>query len=129
MFADVILALAQRSGGRDTVCIGGHRPCQTRAVFVVVVDVKLNPRKRNAASDCGFADADETGIGFVRRGDFVGLAVFHAVNLGREHLIRVMLRGLYFRNAVASPFEPVCFRTAVCAGGQRGDDRADSRAV
>ena len=122
VFADEILALAQRPGGRDTVFISGHCSCQTRAVFVVVVDVKLNPRKRNAASGCGFADADVAGIGFVYCRNFVGLAVFHAVNLGREQLIRVMLRGLRFRNAVASPFEPAGFCTAIRAGGQRGDD-------
>ena len=96
VFADVILALAQRSGGRDTVCIGDHRPRQTRAVFVVVVDVKLNPRKRNAASDCGFADADVAGIGFIRRGDFISFAVFRTVKLSREQLVGVMFRSLYF---------------------------------
>jgi len=122
VFADVILTLAQRPGDCHAVFISGHCSCQTRAVFVVVVDVKLNPCKRNAASGCGFADADETGIGFVRCGDFVSLAVFHAVNLGREQFIRVMLRGLNLRNAVASPFKPIGFCAAVCAGGQCGDD-------
>ena len=117
VFADEILALAQRPGDCHAVFISGHCSCQTRAVFVVVVDVKLNSCKRNAASGCGFADADVAGIGFVYCRNFVGLAVFHAVNLGREQLIRVMLRGLRFRNAVASPFEPVRFCAAVCAGG------------
>ena len=96
MLADNILSLAQRHGDCHTVFIGGHRPCQTGAVFVVVVDVKLNSCKRNAASGCGFADADETGIGFIRRGDFISFAVFRTVKLSREQLVGVMFRGLYF---------------------------------
>ena len=96
MFADVILALAQRPGDCHAVFISGHCSCQTRAVFVVVVDVKLNPCKRNAASDCGFADADVAGIGFIRRGDFISFAVFRTVKLSREQLVGVMFRGLYF---------------------------------
>ena len=96
MFADVILALAQRPGDCHAVFISGHCSCQTGAVFVVVVDVKLNPCKRNAASDCGFADADVAGIGFIRRGDFISFAVFRTVKLSREQLVGVMFRGLYF---------------------------------
>ena len=96
MFADVILVLAQRPGDCHAVFISGHCSCQTRAVFVVVVDVKLNPCKRNAASDCGFADADVAGIGFIRRGDFISFAVVRTVKLSREQLVGVMFRGLYF---------------------------------
>ena len=96
VFANDIFALAQRFGDCHAVFISGHCSCQTRAVFVVVVDVKLNPCKRNAASDCGFADADVAGIGFIRRGDFISFAVFRTVKLSREQLVGVMFRGLYF---------------------------------
>ena len=96
VLADNILSLAQRPGCCNTVFIGGHRPCQTRTVFVVVVDIKLNPCKWNAASGCGFVDADVAGIGFIRRGDFISFAVFRTVKLSREQLVGVMFRGLYF---------------------------------
>ena len=113
-FLHQITAFTQGRRLGNTLFIGGHGASQPRSVFVVVVDLELNPGDGMAIQAVFLGQLNPALFRFIFHINHIGLSIGIGLDSGGKMAVHISVRNTGLFHLILAPVQPAGFCNAAC---------------